>query len=686
ASNSGQKSYQHNRNQQYNHSSWSSSQKGYTNYASSPPCDTCGKLHLGRACHRITGACFSYGLTRHIAKDYLKNYGSGSKGNGNDKQLAVKGKVFSLTRDLAANSSGMVLRTLLMNDRAVFVLFDTGATHSVISITLVKYINIPPTLLNFTLRISTPMKGLALQGAKFFSKIDLRSGYHQLRVKEQDIPKTAFRNRYGHYEFLVMSFGLTNASVVFMDLINRIFYEYLDKFIIVFIDDILVYFKTKEKHEEHLRQVVFLGHIVSADGITMDPTKEKIFEELKKRLVSARILTLPSGSGGLQIYSDASKKGLGCVLMQHGKANVVADALSRKSGMLANLQIKPEIIRDLERMDIELCIRGYSYICGEVFDKQIKIEHQRASRLLQPLDIPVWKWYEISIDFVIGLPRTQKKNDEIWVPICWNEVGERVIEGPELIEETNEKVTVAKEKLKEARSRQKSYANQHRRELTFNHGNRVFLKGFLRESKAVYKVKAVEEICVTCGGAHPYYQCLAAGGNTFPEYRDNIQGYISAATGNFNQGNLGYRPQGTLLEEEIFAEFDEFMAMTADKKSDSESDTEEPPFEKITINTDYKIKTSLDEPLTNLKLKPLPDNLEYVFLEEPFFFLPWVSPIHCVPKKGGITVVTNENDELVPTRTVTGWRVCIDYRKLNEATAKDHFPLPFMDQMLERLA
>ena len=65
---------------------------------------------------------------------------------------------------------------------------------------------------------------------------------------------------------------------------------------------------------------------------------------------------------------------------------------------------------------------------------------------------------------------------------------------------------------------------------------------------------------------------------------------------------------------------------------------------------------------------------------------PWVSPIHCVPKKGGITVVTNENNELVPTRTVTGWRVCIDYRKLNEATAKDHFPLPFMDQMLERLA
>nr|GFA08560.1 reverse transcriptase domain-containing protein [Tanacetum cinerariifolium] len=77
--------------------------------------------------------------------------------------------------------------------------------------------------------------------------------------------------------------------------------------------------------------------------------------------------------------------------------------------------------------------------------------------------------------------------------------------------------------------------------------------------------------------------------------------------------------EGTLFEEEIFAEFDEFMAMTADKNSDSESDTEEPPFEKITINTDYKIKTSLEEPPTNLELKPLPDNLEYVFLEEPSF-------------------------------------------------------------------
>ena len=134
------------------------------------------------------------------------------------------------------------------------------------------------------------------QGTQVFSKIDLRSGYHQLRVKEDDIPKIAFQTRYGHYEFLVMPFGLPNAPTVFMDLMNRVFHEYLDRFAIVFIDDILVYSKSQEEHEEHLRmvlqilrdkklyaklkkcefwldQVVFLGHVISRDGITVDPSK-----------------------------------------------------------------------------------------------------------------------------------------------------------------------------------------------------------------------------------------------------------------------------------------------------------------------------------------------------------------------------------------------------------------------------
>ncbi|GJR97805.1 putative reverse transcriptase domain-containing protein [Tanacetum coccineum] len=135
-----------------------------------------------------------------------------------------------------------------------------------------------------------------LQGAYYFSKIDLRSGYHQLRAHEDDIPKTAFRMRYGHFEFTVMPFGLNNAPAVFMDLMNRVCKPYLDKFVIVFIDDILIYSKTKEEHEVHLRLVLdllrkeklyakfskcefwlhevhFLGHVVNQSGIHVDLSK-----------------------------------------------------------------------------------------------------------------------------------------------------------------------------------------------------------------------------------------------------------------------------------------------------------------------------------------------------------------------------------------------------------------------------
>ncbi|GKF45959.1 putative reverse transcriptase domain-containing protein [Tanacetum coccineum] len=135
-----------------------------------------------------------------------------------------------------------------------------------------------------------------LQGSSVYSKIDLRSRYHQLRIKEEDIPITAFGTRYGHFEFQVMPFGLTNAPAVFMDMMNRVCKSYLDKFVIVFIDDILVYSKNEEAHGKHLKiilellkkerlyakfskcdfwldSVQFMGHVIDHSGVQVDPAK-----------------------------------------------------------------------------------------------------------------------------------------------------------------------------------------------------------------------------------------------------------------------------------------------------------------------------------------------------------------------------------------------------------------------------
>ncbi|GJS71485.1 pol protein [Tanacetum coccineum] len=809
-------------------------------------------------CYKATGAFFICGQGGHLAKDCGKNRRVSNTGNGNNKQHTTRGRVSALTTNLAANAK-LPFQELFIH-RATIDCYSKRVNFGDLNNPEFIYhgsrLGLPPEReVEFTIELIPGAQPISkapyrmapvelkelkdqlqellervrniyplpriddlfdqLQGAKFFSKIDLRSGYHQLRVKEQDVSKTTFRTRYAHYEFLVMPFGLTNAPAVFMDLMNRVFHEYLDKFVIVFIDDILVYLKTREEHEDHLRivleilrqkklyakfskcefwlgQVVFLGHIVSADGITMDPTKveaitkwlrpmkvtevrsflglagyyqrfmkgfsllalpltklmqkgekfvwneerEKSFEELKRRLVSSPVVTLPSGTGGYQIYSDASKEGLGCVLMQHGKviayasrqlkpyevnypthdlelaavvfalkiwrhylygetcniftdhkslkyiftqkelnmrqrrwlellkdydaniqyhlgkANVVADALSRKnSGTMACLKIQPEIIIDLELMVVELVVRGsegyiaslkiepnlilrikeaqkedgelwsvvqnmkkgkqeefrvdehgviwydnrlcvpddsslrevvfteahsspfsihpsstkmyrdlkqnfrYSNLevgsnfyglcnrqgysvskLAEIFQQEIVWLHGtptsivsdrdpcftsrfwkglqnawgtrlkfstafhsqtdgQTERTIQTLEDMLrscalewtrnWDEYLCLVEFaynnswhasIKGAPFELLYGRKCRVPICWIKVGERVIEGPELVEVTNEKVAIAKEKLKEARSRQKSYADRHRRALEFKHGDRVFLK------------------------------------------------------------------------------------------------------------------------------------------------------------------------------------------------------------------
>ncbi|XP_052734114.1 uncharacterized protein LOC128196660 [Vigna angularis] len=233
---------------------------------------------------------------------------------------------------------------------------------------------IRPSLNKLTIKNKYPLPRIddlldQLHGASVFSKIDLRSGYHQIRVKEGDIQKTAFRSRYGHYEYVVMPFGVTNAPAVFMDYMNRIFRPYLDKFVVVFIDDILIYSKSCEEHEEHLRvvlgvlrekelyaklskcefwmkEVQFLGHVVSAGGISVDPAKvravldwesprsltrkdhpfawtdrcESSFQELKQKLTSAPVLVIPDTAKPFEVYCDASHQGLECVLMQEKQA------------------------------------------------------------------------------------------------------------------------------------------------------------------------------------------------------------------------------------------------------------------------------------------------------------------------------------------------------------------------------
>ncbi|GJZ76232.1 putative reverse transcriptase domain-containing protein [Tanacetum coccineum] len=199
-----------------------------------------------------------------------------------------------------------------------------------------------------------------LQGACCFSKIDLRLRYHQLRVREENIPKTAFRTRYGYFEFTVMPFGLTNAPAIFIDLMNRVCKPYLDKFVIVFIDDILIYSKSEEEHEVHLKTILDLlekeklyakfskcyyrRFIENFSKISKPLTlltqknkayvwgdkQDEAFQILKEKLCNAPVLALPDGPDDFVIYCDASKQGFGSVLMQRGKVIAYASRQLKK--------------------------------------------------------------------------------------------------------------------------------------------------------------------------------------------------------------------------------------------------------------------------------------------------------------------------------------------------------------------
>ncbi|WVZ76000.1 hypothetical protein U9M48_024007 [Paspalum notatum var. saurae] len=511
-----------------------------------------------------------------------------------------------------------------------------------------------------------------LQGACVFSKIDLRSGYHQLKIRPSDIPKTAFTTKYGLYEYTVMSFGLTNAPAYFMQLMNSVFMDYLDKFVVVFIDDILIYSKTEAEYEEHLRLVLqrlrehklyakfskcefwidevrFFGHVVSKRGIAVDPSKvstvtnwkvpkipkevcgfpslagyywrfienfskiakpmtsllekdaefrwtnaqQAAFDELKKRLTTSLVLTLPDQQKKFIVYSDASRDGLGCVLMQEGKvivyasrqlrkheANVVADALSRKSyaNMALGFQMPHELCEEFERLSLgfkhhstaaafeaeptleqeirtkmyydlkerfwwygmKRAVAEYVAICGaklaELYISRIVCLHGVPKRIISDrgsqFTSRFWEQLHDSLDTKLRFStayhpqtdgQTERTNQilEDMLRACaiqygtgwdkclpyaefsynnsyqaslkkspfealygkrcrtllfWNQTGEKQVFGPDIIQDAEQQLRIVQENLRVAQSRQRSYADVRRRDLSFKVDDHVYLK------------------------------------------------------------------------------------------------------------------------------------------------------------------------------------------------------------------
>ncbi|GJS99764.1 putative reverse transcriptase domain-containing protein [Tanacetum coccineum] len=346
-----------------------------------------------------------------------------------------------------------------------------------------------------------------------YSKIDLRSGYHQLRVRDEDIPKTAFRTRYGHYEFQVMPFGLTNAPAVFMDLMNRVCKPYLDKFVIVFIDDILIYSRNKEEHANHLRIILELLK------------KEKLYAKFSKCDFWIRIATYISPTN-----------------LPHSKRNrehpkLPSQFLKAQTEALKEENLKAENLRGIDkafeiRPDGTRCIKNRSwslFVITEYVGKyltcsRVKAECQKPSGLLVIVDrltksahfiptqetdsmetltrlyikeivsrhgVPIsiisdhdshftsrfWQSLQKALGTQLDMtPFEALYGRKYRSPVCWAEVRDFQLTGPEIIHETTEKIVQIRQRLQAARDRQRSYANVRRKPLEFQFGDRVMLK------------------------------------------------------------------------------------------------------------------------------------------------------------------------------------------------------------------
>ncbi|KAL9400778.1 hypothetical protein Peur_004627 [Populus x canadensis] len=257
-----------------------------------------------------------------------------------------------------------------------------------------------------------------------------------MRIKEQDVPKTAFRNRYGHFELLVLPFGLTNAPTLFMDLMNQVFQPYLDKFVVVFIDDILVYSKSYEEHEQHLRQT-----LQTLRSRQLCAKLDKYYHPGKANVVadalSRKDKVIRSGPTTWNEETMIELKRLGAILGVSLEGSLM-DQLRVKSGYREQILEAQQHDDEVSKVRIKLEsggetlfrmgddgiqyywwpnmrkeVAGYMAKCS--ICQQVKVEHRKPAGLLQPLPILEWKWEMITMDFVSGLPRGKRGNDAIWV-------------------------------------------------------------------------------------------------------------------------------------------------------------------------------------------------------------------------------------------------------------------------------
>nr|GEW55773.1 reverse transcriptase domain-containing protein [Tanacetum cinerariifolium] len=312
----------------------------------------------------------------HFKKDCLKLKNRNQENQARNGNATARAYVVGTT---GTNPNfNVVMGAFLLNNRYASNLFDAGANRRFVSTIFSYFIDFIPTTLDYGYDVELA-DGKTIAG---HSNIDLRSSYHQLRVREEDIPKTAFRTRYGHYEFQVMPFGLSNVPAVFMDPMNRVCKPYLDKFVIVFIDDI-IYSKTKKEHEEHLKlilellkmeelyakfskcefcipKVQFIGHVIDSKGIHVDHAKIESINDWASPKSPTEIRKF-LGAGNFIVYCDASHKRLGVVSMQNEKQILEAQTEARKSKNLNAKDVGGMLIENLKESDnpkkekLELC-------------------------------------------------------------------------------------------------------------------------------------------------------------------------------------------------------------------------------------------------------------------------------------------------------------------------------------------